>query len=107
MLDLYAGHFEFCLAIVSFQALSGQDTLEALARQRKKVFTISYSQEFQGGGGGRGEGEEGGMEVGMESTHWGSFKGKSGILSNTSGPRGRLYMTQREYLSRAGNKLPS
>ena len=83
------------------QALSGQGTLEELAQQRKKVFTIAYSQEFLGGG------DSGGMEVGMESTHWGNFKGVSGILSNTSGPRGRLYMSHREYLSRSGNKLPS
>lgn len=93
--------------------LSGQDTLEELAQQRKRVFTIAYSQEFLNGGGGKrgGAGEEniegyGGMEVGMESTHWGSFKGISGILGNTSGHRGKLYLSQREFLSRPGNRLP-
>lgn len=69
------------------------------------MFTISYSQEFMG------EGEErAGMELGLESSTWGSFKGASGILNNTPvpGSGSRSYMSrERDLLMRSGSRFPS
>ena len=75
--------------------LSGQETLEKLTEQRKKAFTIAYTDDYLG------DDVRHGMEVGLESAKWGDFKGVSGILSNMSGPRGRMYVTEREHLLRA------
>ena len=87
------------------QILSGQDTLHALTQQRRKVFTIDYSQEFLGD-----DPKYKGMEVGgLEGTKWKDFNiaTAAGLLSNSAGARGRSYMTAREHLLRSGNRHPS
>ncbi len=77
--------------------MSGQDTMEKLTKQ-KNVFTIAYRQPFAG------ENAVFGMELEMESnklsksTH---FQGKSGVLGNLEGPRGKVYLSEREHLLRS------
>ncbi len=96
----YTWKFLFKYNTVTFhpsleQVLSGQETLEKLIQQRKKTFTIAYSDEYLR------DNVRHGMEVGLESAkRGGDFKGVSGILSNMSGPRGRVYMTEREHMLR-------
>lgn len=71
-----------------------------LAQQKRKVFTIDYTQEATYGG----------MEVGaLEGAKWGGayYSPVGGLLSNVTGARGRSYMTAREHLLRSGNRQPS
>lgn len=74
--------------------------MERLAQQRKNVFTISCTQPFS-----RDEECQLGMELGLESRsnkRKNSFQGKSGVLGNTEGLRGKVYMSERERLRLPG-----